>query len=137
MKPPAGDVGGLNSVKLATAVLQGRAAMLQGRPDAAIEAFEPAAKLQEKVYANAWDPPPWWYPIRRSLAAAELKAGRPAEAAKDARATLTRWPGDGLALQVLADAEVKLGKTAEAADHRARAKLAWRGQGAMPGPELI
>jgi tetratricopeptide (TPR) repeat protein len=137
MKPPATDIGGANSIKLAAAVLQGRAAMLQGRPEAAIEAFEPAAKLQEKIYATAWDPPPWWYPIRRSLAAAELKAGRAAEAARDARATLTRWPGDGLSLQVLADAEARLGQTGEAADHRSRAKLAWRGGPAMPGLELI
>jgi len=129
--------GSQNLQSLAAAVLDGRAAMLRRDPEAAIKSFEPAARLQEKIYAHDWDPPPWWYPIRRSLAAAELAAGRPAEAAKDARVTLAHWPGDPLALQVLAQAEAKLGRTADADDHRRRARSAWRGQGAMPGIALI
>jgi tetratricopeptide (TPR) repeat protein len=137
VKPLPAQQGSENIQKIAASVLEGRAAMLQGHPDAAATAFEAAAKLQESVYAFVFDPPPWWYPVRRSLAAAQLAAGRPAEAAKDARATLAAWPGDPLALQVLAEAEAKLGRPADAADHRRRARAAWRGQGAMPGLALI
>lgn len=136
IKPPPGEANSETSIKLGSAVLEGRAAMLRNDPQAAIKAFEPAARLQEKTYADDWDPPPWWYPIRRSLAAAELKAGRPAEAAKDARAVLSQWPGDALTLQVLADAEAKLGRTADADTHRERARQAWRG-GARPRLELL
>ena len=131
---PGGD---LNTLKLAAGVLEGRAAMLQGEPEAAAKAFEAAAKLQESAYAFNFDPPPWWYPVRRSLAAAELKAGRAEAAAKDAEASLKLWPGDALALQVLAEAQAKLGQAAEARTRRAAARRAWRGNAAMPGIELI
>jgi hypothetical protein len=122
---------------IAAAVLDGRAAMLQGRPEEAAKAFARAARLQERVYADAFDPPPWWYPVRRSLAAAQLKAGRAADAAREAQASLARWQADPLALQVLAEAEAKLGKAQYAAAHREAAQRAWRGQSAMPRLELI
>jgi hypothetical protein len=126
-----------NSITIAAGVLQGRAAMLRGKPEEAAKAFEAAAKLQERVFATNFDPPPWWYPVRRSVAAAELKAGKAEDAAKDAQASLKIWPGDALALQVLGEAQGRLGKTAEARGTRAEAGRAWRGNAAMPGLELI
>jgi tetratricopeptide (TPR) repeat protein len=131
---PGGDS---NVVSIAAAVLEGRAAMLKGDPGAAAKAFAAAAALQERVYATNFDPPPWWYPVRRSLAAAELAAGKPDAAAKDAQASLKTWPGDPLALRVLSEAEAKLGEAAEARGHRAQARAGWRGNAAMPGLELI
>jgi tetratricopeptide (TPR) repeat protein len=112
---------------LARQVLDGRIAMLEGRPADAARIFKAAADAQDK-YGWGDDPPPWWYPIRRSQAAAELMLGQPAEAAKDAKASLKAWPQDGLALQVLAGADAALGKTADARLDDAERQKWWKGQ---------
>lgn len=118
-----GDLGGeMDIAEIAEGVLRGRAAMVAGRPNQAIVHFEAAAEAQEKAFPvlRNFDPPPWWYPVRRSLAAAYLKAGRPEDAAAAARASLAEWPQDALALRVLAQAS-------GAAQPRAEARRAWRG----------
>jgi hypothetical protein len=115
-----------DQVTLAQKVLTGRAAMLAGKPADAAKAFREAAAFQE---SHTWgtDPPPWWYPVRRSLAAAELKQGKPADAAKDAKASLDHWPQDALALQVLAAAETAQGHAAEAQHANDQSQKFWRG----------
>lgn len=107
-------------------VLDGRAAMLEGRAKDAARIFAGAAAFQES-FDWGRDPPPWWYPVRRSEAAALLKAGDAAGAAKAARASLAKWPRDGLALWVLSQAERRLGEFGQARAHMAEAKAAWRG----------
>ena len=129
---PSGDISAI-----AAAVLEGRAAMLKGDPASAAKAFETAAATQERVYAFSFDPPPWWYPVRRSVAAAELKAGRADEAMRAAEQSLKIWPQDALTLQVLAQAHAKLGQAAEARERRAQAERAWRGNAKMPALDLI
>ena len=115
-----------DQAKLAREVLDGRIAMLEGRPADAARIFSQAAAAQEK-YGWGTDPPPWWYPVRRSLAAAELKLGQPAEAAKQARKSLELWPQDGLALQVLASAQTAQGQAADAQRSQAESRKWWRG----------
>jgi predicted Zn-dependent protease len=78
-------------------------------------------------FAKNFDPPPWWYPVRRSLAAAHLKAGRYDAAEKEASASLADWPRDALALRILAQAEARQGKSAAAKVHAAQARREWRG----------
>jgi predicted Zn-dependent protease len=73
------------------------------------------------------DPPPWWFPERRSLAAALLAAGRPAEAVVEARKALAGWPHDPLSLQVLGEAETAAGDTAAGERDLAEARQTWRG----------
>jgi len=104
--------------------------MLDGKPAEAARLFREAADHQD---STTWgtDPPPWWYPVRRSLAAAELKLGQPAEAAKEARTSLQKWPQDGLALQVLAAAQAALGQADEASRSEAESRRWWRG-GLLP-----
>jgi hypothetical protein len=121
------DVAAIASI--AAGVLDGRAALLAHAPGEAAAAFARAAQVQETSFpvASRFDPPPWWYPVRRSLAYAELAAGKPADAARDAEASLKDWPNDALALRVLADAEAALGDARAAAATRARAHSAWRG----------
>jgi tetratricopeptide (TPR) repeat protein len=115
--------GGLPEIKLIAAkVLAGRAAMLRGKPKKAIALYAEAAAVQEKTFAKSYDPPPWWYPVRRSMAAAKLKARDYAGAAADARVSLTGSPRDGLALQVLSDAEAKMGDRTGAEQHRTEAR---------------
>jgi hypothetical protein len=122
-----GDVAAIAAI--AADVLEGRAALIALNPNAAIEAFTRAARRQEQAFpfAKNFDPPPWWYPVRRSLAYADLAAGKPADAAREAKTSLASWPNDALALRVLAEAEAKLGDARGADEHRAAARRAWSG----------
>jgi hypothetical protein len=112
---------------VAQGVLAGRLAMLQGRYAAAAEAFEAAATKQEAFLTVSFDPPPWWYPVRRSAAAAWLLDGQYAKAADAATASLKAWPGDPLALLVLSRAEDGLGRAADARHDDASAIGDWQG----------
>jgi tetratricopeptide (TPR) repeat protein len=135
----AGEIGNADTAGIAADVLAGRAAMLAHDPAKAATLFARAAGRQEQAFpvARNFDPPPWWYPVRRSLAAAELAEGRPDEAVGDANASLAGWPDDALALKVLAQAEAKQGHAAAARAHLAEAKRVWRGDLAKVKPELI
>jgi hypothetical protein len=121
-------------VQLARLTLDGRAAMLEHHPDVAARAFARAAALQDSKLHDSSDPPAWWYPSRRSLAAADLAAGKPADAAREARAVLARWPDEPLTLLVLARAETALGQSAEAEQHMAAVRRGWKGDLAAIGP---
>lgn len=123
--------------ELASSVLEGRALMLQGKPDKAARVYAKAARLQERAFKDSFDPPPWWYPIRRSLAAAQLKAGDYKAAETEARASLAGWPDDALALAVLSQAERAQGKAAQAATDLETARKAWKGDLAAVRFEMI
>lgn len=128
------DLGGeMDVAAISEDVLLGRAAMIARKPNEAVGHFERAALAQEKAFPvpKNFDPPPWWYPVRRSLAAAYLKAGKPTEAAAAARASLAEWPHDALALRILAKAD-----KAKAAEYRAEAQKSWRGDLAKVPLEL-
>ena len=47
------------------------------RPRAARLLVAATQEAAVPVFKN-FDPPPWWYPVRRSVAAAQLQAGNPA-----------------------------------------------------------
>ena len=126
-EPKAGKNPFVSGVgRIAQQVLEGRAQMLEGKPANAAKAFADAARIQDKAKWGL-DPPPWWYPVRRSVAAADLKAGRYADAVREASASLKEWPADGLALKVRALAEQKLGQEAAAKTDEDAAKAAWHG----------
>ncbi|HEX4117728.1 MAG TPA: hypothetical protein VHX99_02910 [Rhizomicrobium sp.] len=112
---------------VAKGVLAGRLAMLQGHYAAAAEAFEAAATKQEAFLTVSFDPPPWWYPVRRSAAAAWLLDGQYAKAADAATASLKGWPADPLALLILSRAEDGLGRAADARHDDAAAIGNWQG----------
>ncbi|MGH6909638.1 MAG: hypothetical protein ACREE0_10740, partial [Phenylobacterium sp.] len=125
----ATENGAVQIAGIAAKVLAGRAAMLQGQPAQAADLYAQAAAAQEKAFPvlKNFDPPPWWYPVRRSTAAAYLKAGRYADAEREAKASLVDWPQDALALRVLSQAERKLGHAKAADDHLAEARRVWEG----------
>ncbi|WP_397421404.1 hypothetical protein [Phenylobacterium sp.] len=125
----ASEAANLPIAEVAAGVLSGRAAMLRGEASQAAVIFARTAIAQEKAFPvpKNFDPPPWWYPVRRSLAAAQLKAGRFAEAERAAHASLAEWPRDALALRVLAEAEAGQGRKGAARDYTAQARKAWRG----------
>jgi len=90
-------------------VLAGRLAMLQGDPQAAAEAFRRAAAIEETPSFNEFtDPPAFWYPVRRDVAAALLAAGDAAGAKAAAEASLKLRVKDPVAEALLAQAEAKL-----------------------------
>lgn len=125
----AGEAANIPVADIAGGVLKGRAAMLRGNAGEAAVIFARTAIAQEKAFPvpKNFDPPPWWYPVRRSLAAAQLKAGRYAEAERAAHASLAEWPQDALALWILAEAEARQGRRGAAHDFRTEARRAWRG----------
>jgi len=90
-------------------VLAGRVAMLEGDPQAAAEAFRRAAAIEETPSFNEFtDPPAFWYPVRRDVAAALLAAGDAAGAKAAAEASLKLRVKDPVAEALLAQAEAKL-----------------------------
>ncbi|MGZ5927143.1 MAG: hypothetical protein ACXWLJ_10730, partial [Rhizomicrobium sp.] len=115
------------ATKVAKNVLAGRLAVLHGRFADAAAAFEAGAAQQDTLLATTMDPPIWWYPVRRSAAAAWLQAGQFARAAEAARASLKGWPDDALALLVLSHAEDGLGQGADARHDDAAAIGNWEG----------
>ncbi len=124
-------------VLIAQLVLEGRAAMLERKPAVAQRAFLKAAKLDEAtVMRTLSDPPAWWYPVRRSYAAALLSAGNPRAALKQTGLVLARRPADPVTLSIRADAEEALGLKAEAARDRAAALRGWRGDKTELSPLL-
>jgi tetratricopeptide (TPR) repeat protein len=116
-------------VEIAQLTLKGRAAMLDGDYAGAIAAYGAAARIQEARLSDwtLYDPPRWWYPERRSLAAALLAAGEPARAAEEARRALDAWPNEPMSLQVLAQAEARLGQADAARKDASLAQNGWRG----------
>ena len=121
-------------ITVARKVLEGRAAMLQGRWDHAAESYGEAARLQEAMFTD-WDPPAWWYPVRRSLAEAELRAGRVDQAAADARSVLKAWPDDPLTERVFAETELARGRDGAAWLEKARRQ--WKGDLAAIAPAAL
>jgi len=112
---------------IARLTLVGRAAMIEGRYAEAAKAYRKAAEVQEKVLGDYRDPPAWWYPARRSLAAALLANGQPAPALEQANLVLKRWPEDPMTLLVVARAHQAVGRSGLAAEITARAKAGWDG----------
>lgn len=107
-------------------VLEGRAAMIEDNPEAAVAAFTRAAAIQA-MGAEGGDPPVIWFPTRRSLAAAMLANGDAAGARAKVEELLIDWPSDPYSLFVLAEAEAALGDTAAAEAARSKARIEWLG----------
>jgi tetratricopeptide (TPR) repeat protein len=119
-------------VEVAQRVLEGRAAMIAGDPRAAAASYWAGMKRQDGAHFYS-DPPPFWYPVRRSVAAALLAQGDALGAEHQLTASLEGWPNDPLALYLLAKAQHALGREAEAARSLKRAKAGWVGDiEAMP-----
>ena len=93
---------GKTALSIAVHALSGEIATRRGDLDAGIKHFREAAKIEDAgLY---FEPPKWYYPIRHSLGAALLKAGRNAEAEKVYRQDLRRFPENGWSLFGLAQA---------------------------------
>jgi hypothetical protein len=79
--------------------------MLADDPKAAAEHFRAAAELEETPEFNDFtDPPAFWYPVRRDVAAALLAAGDAKGAKEAAEASLKLRIKDPVAEELLAKA---------------------------------
>ena len=118
----------LGLIEIARNVLLGRASMLEGKPQDAALAYGKAAKLQRELLdPAAADPPLWWYPVDRSVAAAQLAEGKYADALATTAASLKVFPEDALTLTIAARAARGVGREADAAAFMARARKVWTG----------
>ncbi len=118
-------IPGPEVLKIAVEILTGRIAQAQGDSSAAIAAFERASALQDGL--AYMEPPYWYYPVRQSLGAAFLAAGRADEAVEAFRAALKRAPNNGWALYGLMEAAKARGDLAAAQDAEARLTKVWIG----------
>jgi tetratricopeptide (TPR) repeat protein len=99
--------------------------MAKSDPAAAAQAFEKAALLQESLIYM--EPPYWYYPVRQSLGAALLTAGRVDEAEQAFQAALKRAPNSGWALFGLVQVAKARGDKAAEQDAEARLSKVWIG----------
>lgn len=87
-------------------VLAGRLALLRHDPRGAAATFRQAAELEETPAFNDFsDPPAFWYPVRRDVAAALLAAGDAQGAKEAAEASLKLRVKDPVAEALLAKAQ--------------------------------
>jgi tetratricopeptide (TPR) repeat protein len=110
-------------VDLAAKVLEGEIAARERRYDDAVASFTDAVRMQDAQ--RYYEPPRWHYPIRQSLGAALLAAGRPAEAETIYREDLGRNRENGWSLFGLAKSLEAQQKMDEAQAVNARFRRAW------------
>jgi tetratricopeptide (TPR) repeat protein len=112
---------------IAHEVLLGRAAMLDNNPRQAARHYYKASLMQERELGESRDPPAWWYPVRRSYAAALLASGQTDKALKETDKVLARWPHDPLTLVVASRAEAAKGRADVASERMKQAGREWVG----------
>jgi len=94
-------------------VLACELAAVRGQNAEAVRNLEDAVKRQDAL--RYMEPPPWYYPVRQSLGAVLLSAGRAKEAEAVYREDLRRNPNNGWSLYGLAQALRAQKKNADAA----------------------
>ena len=112
-------------IELAQHVVLGRIAQSTGDWAQARAEFEQAVALEDTLAYS--EPPYWYYPVRQSLGAVLLAAGKLDEAETVFRQSLLRAPNNGWALHGLAATYQRLGKPGAAATARTQFTRAWVG----------
>lgn len=122
----AGGVPAQDLLGIARHVVLARIAQSAGDHARAIAEFEQAVALEDKL--PYMEPPFWYYPLRQSLGAALLLAGRDVEAERTFRASLARAPHNGWALFGLRELYQRRGDAASAAAADRLFAQAWAGE---------
>jgi tetratricopeptide (TPR) repeat protein len=111
-------------LQIAAHILAGELADASGDTDAAIAELQAAVELQD---AMAYiEPPAWYFPVRQTLGAILLEAGRAEEAEAVYRTDLVQYARNGWSLFGLAQALTAQGKNNEAAEVQAQFEEAWQ-----------
>ena len=124
-------------VAVARFVLQGRIAMMEGHFGDAVTAYREAATLQEGELAGIADPPAFWYPVRRGLAAAYLAEGDVTSATREARTVLARFPNEPLTRQLLSRVATAKGDVQDAELQTSMQRTNWLGDAAVTPMALL
>jgi tetratricopeptide (TPR) repeat protein len=112
-------------LSLARHVIEGRIAQAQGDLEGVIKEFRIAVSIQDSL--SYMEPPYWYYPVRQSLGAALLQAGRAEDAERMFAESLEQFPKSGWSLYGLMKAQQAQGKTDAAKATEQRFKQAWAG----------
>jgi len=110
-------------LQIAEKTLAGEIAARQDQAANAVRFLEEAVRLQDGLPYT--EPPPWYYPVRQSLGAVLLAAGRAAEAEAVYRKDLEQNPENGWSLYGLARSLHTQRKVAEATAVEQRFQKAW------------
>ncbi|NGZ82767.1 hypothetical protein GW587_00630 [Duganella sp. SAP-35] len=131
LKPIAdANVPAQQIAQTARAVANGRLAEAAGDLPAAIVAYRQAVEIQDGLPYT--EPPYWYYPVRQSLGAALIRAGRRDEAEQVLRASLARTPSNGWALSGLMEVYRLRGDKAALEAARKRFATTWLGEPGGP-----
>jgi tetratricopeptide (TPR) repeat protein len=95
----------------------------RGNMDESVVALRRAIEIEDALLYM--EPPEWAQPVRHTLGAVLLSAGRYAEAEQVYREDLADWPGNGWSLYGLSRALHLQEKGAEALEVDARFREAW------------
>ncbi len=107
---------------LVTQMMDGEILIAEGKVDEGLEQLRSALKLEDSLRYD--EPPSWMIPIRHSLGANLMRAGRFAEAEQIYREDLARLPENGWSLYGLAES-LRAQKRKEAIAAKARFEKAW------------
>jgi tetratricopeptide (TPR) repeat protein len=119
---PANDV-----LKVAFHIVQARAAQFASDQAGAVKSFEAAVEAQDKL--GYMEPPYWYYSVRQSLGAAQLKAGDLDKAEQAFRSSLAKAPNNAWALYGLAEVYKQRGDKMGEDATRKLFQNAWAGDG--------
>ncbi len=119
---PEGAMMAINPAKkvltIADEMLEGEIAYREGDVDAAVEHLSAAVEVEDTLMYM--EPPDWPQPVRHTLGAVLLDAGRHEAAAAVYREDLKRWPENGWSLYGLSRSLEGMGRAEEAAACRRR-----------------
>ena len=113
---PEQEIMGRNTasdlLSIAAQVVAGELAAKEDKPTEAVQHLKKAVAIQDQLQYT--EPPPWYYPVRQSLGAALLTAGKAAEAQAVYQEDLKHNPKNGWSLYGLAQSLHAQGATAKA-----------------------
>jgi tetratricopeptide (TPR) repeat protein len=114
----------VHAAHIAERTVTAELAAARGKTDEAVAALREAVAIEDRI---PYDEPPGWHaPVRQSLGAVLLDAGRAADAERVYREELHRNPGNGWSLFGLARSLRAQGKAAEAGRVQQDFATAWR-----------
>jgi len=127
---PARDV-----LAVAEHYLNGEIAYFRKNIDESVAELRKAVELEDKL--KYMEPPEWIQPVRHTLGAVLVDAGRYEEAEKVYREDLKHWPENGWSLFGLAKCLKARGATAEAEEVERRFKTTWTGADMQIGSSCL
>lgn len=104
--------------------LLGEILLAEGKINNAIQELRLGATAEDKLGYD--EPPDWFIPVRHTLGAVLLRAGKAVEAERVYREDLKRFPDNGWSLYGLSKAMAARGKTADATRIKAKFDVVWK-----------